>query len=107
MTDELHHPLAQAIVTAGDRLADATRVEHELEDARPLIKADAIQRLMQHGAATSATAAEKIVEKDPEYAAHRDAQSRAVVERIKARAYYDACFVRGMLAVGDPTQAAA
>jgi hypothetical protein len=60
-------------------LGKARAMEMELEDERPLIKAAATKRLMEAGAATSATAAEKIVEADPEYAAHRVRQREAVV----------------------------
>lgn len=80
------HPIEHAAA----QLAHATRRELELEEQRPLIKATAIKRLMEVGAATSATAAEKIVEGDPEYAAHRAAQIDAVVDRIRARGSYDA-----------------
>lgn len=80
------HPIEQA----AEQLATATRREMELEDERPLIKVSAIKRLMDIGAATSATAAEKIVEGDPEYAAHRVQQIDAVVARIRARGQYDA-----------------
>lgn len=93
--------LVQSIITAGDRLAEATRDEMELEEQRPLIKADAINRLMQHGVATSATAAEKVVEKDPEYAAHRALQVKAVVARIKAEAYLAATKARAALALPE------
>lgn len=91
-------PAAQAIVTAGDRLAEAVAEEMELEEQRPLVKADAILRLLQHGTATSATAAEKVVEKDAEYAAHRARQVVATVARIKAQAYFYACLTRAGLA---------
>lgn len=84
------HPLVTRITESADALADATAYEMRLEEQRPLVKAEAIQRLMQHGAATSATAAEKIVEKDPEYAAHRELQVQAVVARIRAWGQYEA-----------------
>lgn len=93
----------QAIINAGDRLAEARANEMALEDERPLVKDEAIKRLMQHGAATSATAAEKIVEKDAEYAAHRAKQVEAVREAIKARAYYDASVARARLMAGAAT----
>jgi hypothetical protein len=58
--------------------------EMTLEDQRPLIKAMAIVRLMEAGKATSATAAEKIVEMDEDYMAHRIAQRDAVIATQRA-----------------------
>lgn len=92
------HPIVQAIIQSADALAIAVEREMRLEEQRPLLKADAIQRLMQHGAATSATAAEKIVEKDPEYAAHRELQVQAVVAVIRARGDYEAAKALARLA---------
>ena len=100
MTNEA---LTQAIVTAGDRLADATEAELALEDVRPLIKLEAILRLVgttnvASGKPHSASSAEAAVETDAEYAFHRERQRAATVARIKARAYYEATIARARLA---------
>jgi hypothetical protein len=70
-----------------DALARAYNYEHELEDLRAAIKADAIKRIQKRDG-LAATPAEKIVETDEEYFAHRGKQSAAVVARFKADAEY-------------------
>jgi hypothetical protein len=95
MTNEV---LVQSIMNAGDRLAAATADEMALEDQRAVLKEDVIRDLVGSGAAKSATAAEKMVEEVPAYAAHRAKQRDAVVERITARAYYEATIARAKLA---------
>lgn len=92
--------LVQSIINAGDRLAEATEVEMALEDRRPIVKADAIKRLMA-AAGLSATAAEKLVEQDDKYADLLRQKRAATVERITARAYYDATVARAKLAAGQ------
>lgn len=78
-----------AIERAGERLAIATQREMMLEDRRPLVKAEAVKRIMQRDG-IAATPAEKIVESDDEYLLHRVEQYGAVVETIRARAAYEA-----------------
>ncbi len=94
-----------AILDAGRRLAEATATVQELEDARPLIKRDAIHRLQQSGVASSATAAEKVVESDPAYFAHRQDQSKAERERLMAWASYEAAKLSAKLAVDEAVAA--
>ena len=89
--------LVQSIIVAGDRLAEAVERELTLEDARPLVKDAAIRRLMA-AAGLSATAAEKVVAQDAEYAEHQAALRAATVATIKARAYRDATIARAKLA---------
>lgn len=100
---------AQAIVTAGDRLAAATDLEMTLEDTRPAAKQLAVLRIVgtvnpATGKAHSASSAEAVVETDEEYAAYRARQRAAVVERIKARAYYEASIARARLATPAPAE---
>lgn len=84
---------------AASYVADCTNAEAQLEDDRARVKGEAIQRLMQSGAASSVTAAEKIVETDEGYAAHRAMQRDAVRERIIAWARYEAVKLRALRAV--------
>jgi hypothetical protein len=74
----------KACATAWEAHGTVRAHEMLLEDQRPLIKAAAIERLMKAGKATSASAAEKIVEADDEYLAHRVKQRDAVIETQKA-----------------------
>lgn len=106
MTDyvETANTAIEAIEQAAERLAIATRTEMELEDQRPLMKTLAIRRLMgmenpETQKPHSASSAEKLVEADPEYSAHRARQAAAVVETIKARGAYEAQRRRADLAV--------
>jgi uncharacterized protein YajQ (UPF0234 family) len=104
----------EAIEQAAERLALATKTEMELEDFRPILKSQAIRRLMatenpETGKPHSASSAEKVVEVDAEYAAHRRDQYNAVVETIRARGEYEAAKRRadvaidlGMLLAGGP-----
>jgi len=78
-----------ALTRAGAALAEATCREMELADERALVKDAAIRRLVETGQERSATAAEKFVERDAEYAAHRRKQYEAVVARITAQAAYE------------------
>lgn len=93
------HATISRIREAGDALAQATRAEMELENRRPLVKAAAIRRLMESGAASSATAAEKIVEQDAEYADHRRQQVEAAVARQQWFAAYEVAKLDARLAV--------
>jgi len=87
-----------AIAAAGERLADATIREMQLEDQRALVKDEAIGRLRVAGE-RSVTAAEKVIEKDPLYMEHRQAQYRAIRERIRARAEYDGAVLAARLTI--------
>lgn len=71
----------------GDELARAYNYEHELEDDRAAVKADAIQRIMKRDGC-AATPAEKIVETDLAYLRHREEQRSSLVARFKADAEY-------------------
>jgi len=74
----------------GEALADEAR----LEDERALVKAAAITRLLEAKAATSATAAEKIVEQDSFYATHRQHQRAQIIERMTKWGAYEAAKLR-------------
>lgn len=80
-------------------LAEAIVQEMELADQRPLIKDAAIIRIVESGQERSATAAEKVVERDPEYAEHRRRQYDAVRTRIAAEAAYEVAKLNARLAV--------
>jgi hypothetical protein len=73
----------------GDEKGAAYDLVAELEDQRPLVKADAIRRLMETGKATSATAAEKVVELDADYMDHRAKQRAAEIERHRMNARFE------------------
>jgi hypothetical protein len=88
-----------ALAAAATRCSAALNAIAELEDERALIKPQAIRRLMDSGAASSPTAAEKIVEQDPEYAAHRRRQRDAEVEKWAAAANYEAAKLTATLDV--------
>jgi hypothetical protein len=93
-----------AIETAAERLAKAVRAEMELEDYRPIVKSQAIRRLMatenpETGKPHSASSAEKVCETDAEYSAHRRDQYAAVVETIRARAGYEVAKRRADLVI--------
>lgn len=84
--------------------ADAVVVERDLEDRRPLVKREAILRIMQTpneltGKPHSASSAEAFVELDRGYLQHRLAQSVACVDVIMARAAYEASRARMWAAV--------
>lgn len=88
-----------AIESAAAKVSSALNRIAELEDQRALIKPRAIKRLMENGAATSATAAEKIVEQDEEYSSHRRLQRDAEVEKWFALANYEAAKLAAQLDV--------
>jgi len=87
------------IENAAQRAARAYDVVSTLEDERALIKPQAIKRLIESGAATSATAAEKIVEADPIYAAHRLRQRDAEIEKWGALGGYEVAKLAAQLDV--------
>lgn len=78
-----------AIETAATWVSDALNDIARLEDERALIKPEAIRRIME-SRGMAATPAEKIVEADPEYAAHRAKQRDAEVVKWAAVAKYEA-----------------
>jgi len=81
-----------------DRVAAAMNAVSELEDQRALIKPEAIKRIMA-AQGIAATPAEKIVESDPEYAAHREKQRAAEREKWAALAAWEAAKLRAQLDV--------
>lgn len=92
------------VEAAGERLAQAVARVQELEDERAIVKSQAVRRLMltnneDTGKQHSASSAEKIVEVDGEYAAHRKLQRDAEVEKQRAYAQYEAAKLRAKLAV--------
>jgi hypothetical protein len=91
---------------AAYRLGQAREMEMALEDGRALVKRDAIQRIITSGAASSATAAEKIVEQDAEYAAHRLKQREAVIATQLCWASYEAARIRAWALVREPQEVA-
>lgn len=97
ITDAAEARLEQAceeLSFAAERAAEAKNRCDALEDQRALIKADAIKRLMEAGVATSASAAEKIVERDELYMAHRGEQRGAEIERWRSLGQYEAAKAR-------------
>ena len=87
-----------AIENAAERLALAIKLEMTLEDERPLVKAQAVRRIMDRDG-IAATPAEKIVESDAEYLAHRKRQYDAVVEKQRAFGAYEAAKRRADLEI--------
>lgn len=87
------------IAVKAEARADAKNHESELEDNRALVKKEAIQRIVERDK-IAATPAEKIVETDEGYAAHRAAQRAAVIAVFQTEAAYKA-------AVLNATRAAA
>lgn len=84
--------------------AVARRTEAELEDERPIVKLEAIKRIMQsdnplNGKPHSASSAETQVETDEAYAAHRKAQREATLATIMAKAQYESAKFTAQLAV--------
>lgn len=87
------------IENAADRLSYALNRVTELEDARAIVKGEAIRRLVESGAYTSVTSAEKYVEADSIYMAHRLAQRDAEIEKHRAMAGYQASLLAAKLDV--------
>lgn len=90
---------------AAMRVAFAMTTIEALEDDRALIKPQAIKRLMESGAASSATAAEKIVEQDFDYNQHRAKQREAEREKWGALAAWEAAKLSAALDVALVTTA--
>lgn len=90
--------VTESLNQAAQRCGVAHARVQELEDERALIKPQAIKRLIESGAATSVTAAERIVETDAEYAAHRIKQREAEVERWAALGEFEAAKFRARVA---------
>jgi hypothetical protein len=88
-----------AIEGAALNLALATDREMDMADQRALVKDAGIKRLMAAGTFGSVTAAEKGIEFDAEYMAHRKLEREAVANRIVMQAKYDAAKLRARLAV--------
>lgn len=95
MTQDEH---AQAIINAGDRLAEAHVAVERYVNGRAAEKWAAVNRLVQYGTMTSLSQAEKYARKDAEYDAYCEQQAVAEAALIKARAYYDACTARARVA---------
>jgi hypothetical protein len=93
----------EAISAAATFVADALNTVAQLEDDRSLIKPEAIRRIME-SRGIAATPAEKIVEADPEYAAHRAKQRDAEVVKWAAAAQYEAAKLRAKLDVALATR---
>lgn len=93
-TWDIDAAIAAMLARAEDLAAAKTR-EGELELARPLIKSEAIARIMgkedpQKGKPYSATAAESLVNTDEAYLLHVGDQREAANETIRAAAAYEA-----------------
>ncbi len=88
----------QGVDEAAERVAQACRAEMELEDQRPLVKMEAVRRIMTRDS-IAATPAEKIVESDAEYMSHRAKQYAAVVEKQRAFGALEAAKLRARLSV--------
>lgn len=99
MTRDQAYTEIASIEGAAIRLAEATNRETELADLRSLEKDAAIRRLMAAGTYTSVTSAEKYVEADPDFLAHRKREREAVADRIVMQAKYEAAKLRAHLAV--------
>jgi hypothetical protein len=84
------------IEAAAERCAQAHADVQRLEDARAELKAQCIAEMigkpdpLKVGGVHSASSAEKIVEIHPRYAAHRQLQNEAEVERWRALGQYAA-----------------
>lgn len=105
MTREEAYIAIAAVEGAALALAGSVERETELEDARPLIKGEAIKRLMESalnpltGKPHSVSSAEAVVERDPQYMEHRRTQRAAVCDTIVMRAKLHAAELRARLAV--------
>lgn len=83
------------VLTAARQLGEAVSTLQRLEDERPIQKSAAIRRLMQQenpetNKPHSASSAEKVVESDAEYLAHRTRQAEAEVAKHEAFGRYEA-----------------
>jgi hypothetical protein len=103
MTTTFEARLVTAVYETSEKYAAAVRYEMELEDGRATVKLAAIDRIMKAGdnAMTgkphSFSSAEAAVNTDREYADYLGKQREAVVERILAKARYEAALLEGRL----------
>lgn len=93
LTDTPLESALARLIYAGEALGEALAHEQELEDDRAAIKADAIKRIMARDG-LAATPAEKVVETDADYFAHREKQRASIVARFRADAEYWAAKAR-------------
>lgn len=82
---------------AGEKLAEATERELELQALRGLRKDEAVRRVMA-AKGIAATPAEKIVEEDAEYSAFLKDCRTSVADRIRAETWLAAAKIRAQLA---------
>jgi hypothetical protein len=87
LTDTPFESALARLIYAGEALGLALTLEQSLEDDRAAIKADAIRRVMKRDG-TAATVAERVVETDADYFAHREKQRASIVARFRADAEY-------------------
>lgn len=102
---DTHGQLIMDVRVSAERLGLARAEEQRLEDERGLLKAAATKRIMARDN-IAATNAEKIVESDEEYAAHRRAQRQAVIDAECARGDFYAARYRAELAIARVREAA-
>jgi hypothetical protein len=89
----------RAVEQYASDLADATSLETKLADTRTFIKDAGIGRLIASKRFSSVTAAEKGIEFDDDFMAHREAERIAVADRIMAEGRYEAAKLRARLAI--------
>lgn len=99
-----------AVEVAADQWAKAKVEELRLEDDRAREKSHAVMRLIgtdnpETGKPHSASSAEKVVELDEEYAAHRALQREATYQTIVTRAQYECALIRAKcIGANDETE---
>lgn len=98
MSPNYAHDRISAVQHAATNLGDARTHEMRLEDARPIVKMEAVKRIMERDG-IAATPAEKIVETDALYTAHRERQYTAVRETQSAWGAFEAAKLTALLAV--------
>jgi hypothetical protein len=101
---ETFEQLLAAIVAKAEAAADALNYESQLEDDRAEVKAQAIERICIRDN-LKATPAEKIVETDEGYAAHRAKQRASIIARFRADAEYKAAELRAVRAANPQVEA--
>lgn len=95
--------LIESIYTTAEKYAAAVKHEMELEDGRIGVKMAAIKRIMDAGdnpltgKPHSFSSAEALVNTDKEYFQYLGQQRDAVVERIMAKAKYEAALAETRL----------
>jgi hypothetical protein len=103
MPATINSKVIMSVYETAEKYAAAVKHEMELEDGRATVKLAAIDRIMKAGdnAMTgkphSFSSAEAAVNTDREYADHLTKQRDAVVERILAKARYEAALIEGRL----------